>query len=192
MLCGDGSVATVTLDDNGQLADRQTTAKLFDADTDAWFHHAEQVGDRYWFLSYKGNLTEMDLSGAAAKVTSTRALVRGVDQKAGWRPGGYQNFAVDPSGRWLVAGMHPKGAEGSHKMPAAKLWVIDLQSGKRVAALPGAMVLSLTFSNNGERLQALDGEKGALHSWAWNAGRIKKLAYVPGAGEASLHLESHD
>jgi methylamine dehydrogenase heavy chain len=74
--------------------------------------------------------------------------------------------------------------------------VIDLQTGKRVTTLPGAAVLSLTFSANGQRLMALDGEKGALHSWGWEAAgggvKLKKLAYVPGAGEASLHLESHD
>lgn len=192
MLCGDGTVATVTLDDNGQPVDRQVSDKLFDADNDAWFHHAEQVGDRYWFLSYQGRITELNLGGARAQLSATRELVGSADRKTGWRPGGYQNFAVDPSGRWLVAGMHPKGAEGTHKMPAARLWVYDLRAGQRSAVLPGAAVLSLTFSQNGQRLQALDGEKGALHSWAWNDGRLKKLAYVAGAGEASLHLESHD
>lgn len=192
MLCGDGTVATVTLDDAGQPTDRQVTAKLFDADTDAWFHHAEQVGDRYWFLSYQGKVTELNLGGAVAKVAGTQDMASAADKKAGWRPGGYQNFAVDPSGRYLVAGVHPGGKEGSHKLPAAKLWVHDLQANKRAASLPGAAVLSLTFSANGQRLMALDGEKGALHSWSWSAGKLKKLAYVPGAGEASLHLESHD
>lgn len=192
MLCGDGAVATVTLDDAGQPVDRQVTAKLFDADADAWFHHAEQAGDRYWFLSYQGKVTELNLGGAVAKVAATQDMASAAEKKAGWRPGGYQNFAVDPSGRYLVAGVHPGGKEGSHKLPAAKLWVHDLQANKRVAALPGAAVLSLTFSANGQRLMALDGEKGALHSWGWNAGKLTKLAYVPGAGEASLHLESHD
>ena len=192
MLCGDGTVATVTLDDAGQPVDRQVSAKLFDADADAWFHHAEQVGDRYWFLSYQGKVTELNLGGAAPRLVGTQDMASATDKKGGWRPGGYQNFAVDPSGRWLVAGVHPKGAEGSHKLPASKLWVHDLQANKRAATLPGAAVLSITFSQNGQRLMALDGEKGALHSWGWNAGKLKKLAYVPGAGEASLHLESHD
>ncbi|WP_088280857.1 amine dehydrogenase large subunit [Ideonella sp. A 288] len=192
MLCGDGTVATVTLDDNGQPADRQSTAKLFDADKDAWFHHAEQVGDRYWFLSYQGTITEMNLGGAVGQVKGTVEMVGAADRKAGWRPGGYQNFAVDPQGRWLVAGMHPKGAEGSHKLPADKLWVIDLQAGKRRAVLPGVAAVVLNFSQNGQRLHAVDGMKMGLYSWAWNDGKLKKLAHVPAAGEASLHMESHD
>ena len=193
MLCGDGKVATITLNEQGQVADRQVSAKLFDADTDAWFHHAEQVGDRYWFVSFLGQLTELDLGGPVARVLRQQSLVSAADRKGGWRPGGYQNFAVDPSAHWLVAGMHPKGAEGSHKSPAAQLWVFDLQTGQRVARHAGKGTASLTFSHNGERLQALDGVTGAMNVWRWQGqGQLKPLTSVTKAGEAALHIESHD
>jgi len=192
MLCGDGTVATITLDDAGQVTDKQVSGKLFDPDLDAWFHHAEQVGDRYWFVSFQGQLTELDLGAAAPQVRSQRWLVDAAQKKQGWRPGGYQNFAVDPGGRWLVLGMHDKGGEGSHKRPARQLWTFDLGSGKRVATAPGHGTVSLTFSRSGQRLNALDGEKGALRTWQFNAGALKALAVVEPAGEAPLHLESHD
>jgi methylamine dehydrogenase heavy chain len=193
MLCGDGKVATITLNEQGQVADRQVSAKLFDADTDAWFHHAEQVGDRYWFVSFLGQLTELDLGDPVARVVRQQSLVTAADRKGGWRPGGYQNFAVDPSAHWLVAGMHPKGAEGSHKSPAAQLWVFDLQTGQRVARHAGKGTASLTFSHNGERLQALDGVTGAMNVWRWKGpGQLKPLTSVAKAGEAALHIESHD
>lgn len=196
MLCGDGKVATVTLDAAGQVTDRQVSDKLFDADADAWFHHAEQRGDRYWFLSFKGNVTELDLSGPVAKVArAARPLAGAAAKPSAWRPGGYQPFAVDPSGRWLVAAMHDKGNEGSHKRPAQQLWVHDLQSGQRVATGPGHGAVALTFSRNGQRLHALDGEKGALYVWAWSPGKApspKPQVSVARAGEASLHFESHD
>lgn len=51
MLCGDGKLATVTLDDKGLVVDRQLSDKLFDADHDAWFHTAERIGDR-WDLTH--------------------------------------------------------------------------------------------------------------------------------------------
>ena len=192
MLCGDGTVATVTLDDNGQPVERKVSDKLFDADADAWFHHAEQIGDRWWFLSFQGTLTELDLGGASARVVGSKSLVGAADRKAGWRPGGYQVFTIDAQGRWLVVAMHSKGAEGTHKNPAEKLWVVDLPSGQRKAVLPGAAALSVAFSRSGERLHALDADKGALHSWAFKDGRIRKLAYVSGAGEAAMQVESHD
>jgi methylamine dehydrogenase heavy chain len=192
MLCGDGTVATLTLDDAGQVTDKQISAKLFDPDNDAWFHHAEQVGDRYWFVSFQGQLTELDLGGPSAQVKSQRWLVDAAQKKRGWRPGGYQSFAVDPGARWLVLGMHEKGSEGSHKRPGQQLWTFDLASGKRVATAPGHGTVSLTFSRSGQRLNAIDGETGTLRTWQFNAGTLKPLAVVAPAGEAPLHLESHD
>lgn len=194
MLCGDGKIATVTLDDKGQVADRQLTDKVFDADADAWFHTAEHIGDRHWFLSFNGKLTEVDISGPTAVVKGTRDLVKGVPSKAGWRPGGYQAFAVHPSARWAVVAMHDKGREGSHKTPAKQLWTFDLASGKRVSVSPGLNTASLTFSRSGTRLQALDGVAGALNVWAWKDGLPlgKPAVIVKPAGEAALQLESHD
>lgn len=193
MLCGDGKVATVTLDAAGQVSDRQVSEKLFDADQDAWFHTAEAVGDRYFFLSFKGTLTELNLGGAVAAVKSTKPLVGAADQKRGWRPGGYQAFAVHPTGRFVVVAMHDKGREGSHKTPAKQLWTVDLETGKRVGVAPGQGTASMTFSRSGQRLQALDGVTGALRVWQWADGkRMKQLAMVKPAGEAALQLESHD
>lgn len=192
MLCGDGTVATVTLDEAGTAADRQSSAKLFDPDADAWFHHAEQSGDRYWFLSFKGVLTELDLGGPKAELKQTRPLVSAADARSGWRPGGYQAFTVDAQGRWLVAAMHRKGAEGTHKNPAEKLWVVDLRSGQRRAMLPGGMAIAVNFSGRGDRLHVLDAAKGGLGTWSFADGRVKPLAYVPGAGEAASLVESHD
>jgi methylamine dehydrogenase heavy chain len=193
MLCGDGKIATVTLDEQGQVSDRQVSDKLFDADTDAWFQHAEQAGDRYWFMSFQGVLTEVNLGGAKAVMTSSRDLIDAAGKKAGWRPGGYQVFTVDVSGRWLVAAMHDKGSEGSHKRPAKQLWIVDLASGKRVATVPGHNIIALTLSRSGQRLHALDAETGALRIWQFGeGGKLKPLTTVKRAGEFVMHLESHD
>jgi methylamine dehydrogenase heavy chain len=193
MLCGDGKVATLTLDEQAQVSERQTTAKLFDPDLDAWFHHAEQVGDRYWFLSFKGTLTELDLGGPVAKVRQTLQLVDPASQRKAWRPGGYQNFAVDPKGQRLVVAMHANGSEGTHKLPAQQLWTFDLTQGKRIGTVPGRSTISLTFSRDGRRLQGLNGENGSMTVWQWSdSGPKRVLTTVAKAGESSMHLESHD
>lgn len=190
MLCGDGKVATVTLDDAGQAAERQVSEVLFNADQDAWFHHAENAGDRYWFMSFQGQVHELDLGGPVAKVVrpAWSAAVQ-----PGWRPGGYQAFAVDAQAGRLVAAMHDKGGEGSHKRPARELWVFDLASGKRVAKAPGRGAVSLTYSRNGQRLHALNGETGELVVWTPQGnGGLKVATAVARAGEAAIHVESQD
>ncbi len=192
-LCGDGTMLTITLDAQGQPQERQSSAKLFDADADAWFHNADRVGDRYWYVSFQGKVTELNLGGASAQVVATHDLLAGpAERRQGWRPGGYQAMAVDPSGRYLVAGMHPKGGEGSHKLPATQLWVLDLHSGKRIARLPGRMAIAMTFSAVGDRLHVLDGATGSLHVLGWKAGRTRPLAKLDAVGETVTQIESHD
>lgn len=196
MLCGDGKVATITLDDAGQVSDRQVSDKLFDADQDAWFHSAEQQGDRAWFLSFKGMLTELDLGGPVAKQKSAVPVVGAAAAKGGWRPGGYQAFAVDPSAKYAVVSMHDKGSEGTHKRPAKQLWIVELATGKTVGKTAGLGSASLAFARASKRLQALDGETGAMNVWSFNdAGKaptLKLVANVKRAGEAALHIESGD
>ncbi len=193
MLCSDGRITTVTLDEQGQEAGRQLSDVLFDPDRDAWFHSAERIGDRYFFLSFQGRITEVDLSGASARQVARVGIVSAQQARLGWRPGGYQAFAVHPGGRWAVVAMHDQGREGSHKLPAKQLWTVDLASGRRVATAPGQGTASLTFSRNGQRLQALDGMTAALNVWDWgDGGKLKRVATVRPAGMAALHLETHD
>jgi hypothetical protein len=71
--------------------------------------------------------------------------------------------------------------------------VVDLASGRKVAAHPGFNTVSLAFSKSGRRLQALDGVASALHTWEWlDGGKLKKVSTIKPAGQASVQLESHD
>ncbi len=159
-LCGDGTVATVDLDESGNVASRASSQKLFDPDTDAWFLSGEQVGDTYYFLSFKGNLTAVDVAVDAAVATGSWALVTGADMKKKWRPGGYQPLAIQ--GNRIYVAMHPDGAEGSHKNPAAEIWAFDLKTKKRVARMKGNNAIALEASADGSKLYAIDPVKSAL------------------------------
>lgn len=136
-LCGDGTLLTVTLDDNGQPVDRKKSRKFFDADDDALFVSAAQDGDTYTFVSFKGRVQPVDLSGTEAQPGEAWSLLSAADSAAGWRPGGYQPLALHAASGRLYVGMHPRGKEGSHKEPAREIWAFDLARKARVARLPG-------------------------------------------------------
>ena len=183
-LCGDGTIATVTLDDSGNVASRDTTQKIFDPDSDAWFLSGEQVGDTYYFVSFKGNLTAVDVSGATAKVTGTWPLVTGADAKKKWRPGGYQPLAIQ--GNRIYVAVHPNGAEGSHKNPAAEIWAFDLTTKKRVARMKGHNAIALEASADGSKLYAIDPVKLALVVYD-NLGAKPKIRSLQ-VGETAVQL----
>jgi methylamine dehydrogenase heavy chain len=186
-LCGDGTIATVTLDNSGGVASRTTTQRVFDPDQDAWFMSGEQKGDTYYFVSFKGNLAAVNVSGETAAVEGTWPLVAGADLKKNWRPGGYQPLAVHGDRAYVT--MHPDGAEGSHKNPAAEIWIIDLAKKRRVARMPGNEAVSLETSDDGFKLFAINPVKAEfmVYDKLGPKPRVRKLQ----VGEASLQLVAY-
>lgn len=179
-LCGDGTMLTVTLDAQGQVAERRKSAKFFDADADALFVAGEQDGDRYTFLSFHGDVQVVDVGGAEAQPQPRWSLLSAADRKAGWRPGGYQPLSLQrESGRLYVA-MHPHGKEGSHKEPAREIWAFDLASQTRVARLPGDKATVLATSRGAApRLFALATENGVITAYALGAKPRKLRSSTP-------------
>lgn len=187
-LCGEGNVTTVTIDDNGKEAARTASAKFFDPDNDAWFMQGEQDGDRYHFVSFKGNVATINVGGETATLEGTWPLLGKADQKKAWRPGGYQPLAVHPGSNRLYVAMHSGGVEGSHKNPANEIWAFDLQSKKRVARLPGNSATALETSADGKRLYAIDPMKASVVVWDKIAPKAKvrltQVGEFPGQIEA--------
>jgi methylamine dehydrogenase heavy chain len=183
-LCGDGTITTVTLDDQGAVAGRTTSEKVFDPDKDAWFMSGEQQGDTYYFVSFLGNLAAVNVGGETAKVEGTWPLVTGADAKQKWRPGGYQPLAVHGDRAYVA--MHKNGAEGSHKNPANEIWVVDLAKKKRLTRMPGHEAVSLEASDDGMKLFAINPVKAELmvYDKIGPKPRVRKLQ----VGEASLQL----
>lgn len=187
-LCGEGNVTTVTIDDSGKEASRTASGKFFDPDNDAWFMQGEQDGDRYHFVSFKGNIATVNVGGDTAVLEGAWPLVGKADQKKSWRPGGYQPLAVHPATNRLYVAMHSGGVEGSHKNPANEIWVFDTQSKKRVARLPGNSATALETSADGKRLYAIDPMKASVVVWDKIAPKAKvrltQVGEFPGQIEA--------
>ena len=125
-LCGDGSALTVDFDSHGQETGRKRSAVLFDPDKDALFITGVKMGDRTLFISFLGNVHNIDFSGDVATQEAPWTVVGAKEKQEGWRPGGYGNIAYSPSNGQLYLGMHPHGFEGSHKTPAVEIWKVDL------------------------------------------------------------------
>jgi len=145
-VCGDGKLATYDLDEQGAMASSSMTEPFFDPDKDPIFMHYELVGDELTFVSYLGSVYTVQLSGAKPTAAKPWSMVDAAARKQGWRPGGYQLFAIEPRSGRLYVGMHDKGAEGSHKTPAKEIWVVDLKSRKRVGRIPGQMGISMDIA----------------------------------------------
>lgn len=188
-LCGDGTMLTISLDDEGNPVSKKKTARFFDPDEDALFVSAAQEGDNYHFVSFKGKAVTVNVGGDTAVVGTPWSLLAPADAKQGWRPGGYQPVALHQASGTLYVGVHPKGKEGSHKNPAQEIWVYDLQSKARVARVKTPHATGLAVSQGAApRLFAFDTEKAAIT--AFDGGRqLKEVAAARGFGDTPTQLE---
>lgn len=190
-LCGDGTLQSIALNDNGSPKSRTRSARFFHPDEDPVFVQTDNIGDRHFFVSYKGLVHVADLSGDEPKVEAPWPLSSGAEARKGWRPGGYQLLAVHRKTGRLFVGMHADGGEGSHKNPAKEIWVFDLSKKKRVARLPGHDAIAIAVSQADQpKLFAIDGVKMGLA--VFEAGdKPRFLKRMEQVGEAATLMELH-
>ena len=130
-LCGNGSMVSFQLDEDGQVTEQGKIEPFFDVDKDALFERPAIIGGTGYFPSFNGYVQEIDLSGAAAALGEKWSLVNEEDRTQNWRPGGAWLTATDSAGRLYVM-MHADGGEGSHDNPGSEIWVFDTVSKARV------------------------------------------------------------
>lgn len=189
--CGDGTLSTIRLDAQGQPSTPEVSAPFFDPDKDPVYTHFEQIGDRAVLVSYAGSVYGVKLSGDKPSFEAPWSFVSPAEQKQGWKPGGYQLFAVDRDTQRLIVGMHPKAIEGSHKNPAEQLWVLDLAKRQRVAKVPGRAAVAMIASQGAQaQLFLLSGADNTLLSFDLRKanGLSKPLKVSAPVGETPIYL----
>lgn len=188
-VCGDGTLLTITLDANGKSSDEQRSERMFDPNEDPVYSQTENDSDSYYFLSYNGNLYNANLGGAKATLGPSMPLVDAADRAQNWRPGGYQPFAYHKGLGRLYVAMHPNGKEGSHKDPAAEIWVFDLAKKQRIARVEGNNVVALAVSHEANpKLFGIDPLSAGLVRYDTQP-ELKFAQRVDGFGEAPILIE---
>ncbi|HEX4618775.1 MAG TPA: amine dehydrogenase large subunit [Steroidobacteraceae bacterium] len=132
-LCESGRLLTVTLDTQGHETARGMSAPFFDADRDPVFVQGIQTARGFAFLSFLGEVHEVDLTGAEPVFAKPWSLLGAGERQ--WRPGGAQVGAIHRALGRLFVPMH-RGGEGTHKDGGSELWVYNLATHRRVARWP--------------------------------------------------------
>ncbi len=129
-VCGDGSLSLVDLDDAG-AARQERTEQVFDMSADPVTEKAVRIGGTWYFVSFAGRIYPLKADAQQATVGTSWWLTTEAERKAGWRPGGLQQLAVNAHKSRLYAIMHRGGVE-THKDPGKDVWVYDVTTHQRV------------------------------------------------------------
>lgn len=142
-LCGDGSLATVSVPDAGPAT--VTRGKpFFDANKDPIFENSfvDRATGKAVFLSYTGLVYEAKLGPntvvekpwSIQKAAGLPIAGTGVQELA-WRPGGSQLAAYHKASGKLFVLMHP-GNYWTHNQGGTEVWVLDTTSHTLVSRFP--------------------------------------------------------
>ncbi len=130
MQCGDGSLQSMVLDDNGKIDSLGTSASIF-AENDPATEKPVRLAEKQWlFFTYSSTAHLIDASGKVPVEKQKWSLV-GKDE-AEWRIGGLQPAAYHAPSKRLFTLMH-QGGEFTHKQPGTEVWVYDVTTRKRIS-----------------------------------------------------------
>lgn len=187
-ICGDGALLSLDLDEHGKLASQSRSAAMFPVATDPIFIAPALEKTQAHFVSFNGNVYTADFSKDEMQFEPVWSLLDDKDKAQGWRPGGYNLIDIHRPTRRMYVLMHPDGAEGTHKNPAAEIWVYDMATKKRLARIPGQDALSISVAQGDKpRLLTLDG--GNVHVYDISGNEPKLLRTIEGAAESALQVE---
>jgi methylamine dehydrogenase heavy chain len=135
LLCADGALLHVALGDDGRPARLERSEPFFDAERDPVTEKAVRAGSRWLFVSFAGQVHEIDFASGAPLFAAPWSLVDDAERAQGWRIGGSQLLALHEASGRLFALMH-QGGPNSHKEPGTEIWVYDVASRARVQRIP--------------------------------------------------------
>ena len=139
-LCGDGSVLTVDLDENGAESARESHPGLFDAEGDPLHPTGARSGDVWYFASVRGVMHAVDTADGEISFQEPWTF-REEDDAGVWVPAApNQHMAVHTaSGRiFMLMSVVPDlerkpGGYDFHRGIGFETWVFDIESRERLA-----------------------------------------------------------
>ncbi len=134
-LCADGSVATVSFDDQANATTRRAE-HVFDARNDPAFEHSgwDKKAQMLYLVTYQGNVVPVSLAGEQALAGAKWSLTDAAERAAGWRPGGWQVSHMHYPRHRLYVLMH-RGGQWTHKDSGSEVWEFDATTGRRLTRL---------------------------------------------------------
>lgn len=187
MLCGDGSLQHIALAADGTERSRERSEPFIDIDNDPLSEKSSKVGDTWHFVSFKGDVQPVGSTRRQPRIHPKWPLTTDEERAANWRPAGWHWTAAHPNDR-LWVGMTPNGYDGSHKDPAAEVWLYDTKTQARLKQIKlNTPALSIDVTLEDEPRLLVVTATGALDVYDAMNGDYLRSIYDLGASPYQVH-----
>ena len=210
MICANGDLLTVTLDETGREASKERTEGFFDPEVDPIREPGVRYGDEWLFVSFDGILHSVDISGSMPRIGESWPLLTASDREQNWRIVGRQPLSVhQQSGRlYALARQSDEPLDDPADWDGTDIWSFDLATRERLQrleALPesdesgaGGAEIGATSGDGASNILVTEGDEPLLVSGAGSGISVRhamtgeylheRLQHAPNGGWLSLRL----
>jgi len=197
MLCGDGTLQLIDLDERGLEAGRQRSKPFFNVEQDAVYDRVVYTGSGWLLVTHDGLVREVGVDGGRIRVGEAWSMLNAEDKEEGgkkeqWRPGGDQPFTMHRGSSLLYSLMH-KGKVDTQDANGTELWVFDTNRRKRVARLVlKAEATGIHVSQEAKPRLFMFDKDGKLHIYDGHQLKLQRTIEKPGTKGLLQALAPHD
>ena len=187
MICGDGTLQLIRLNESGQEAQRVRSDVFFSVEDDPIGDKPVASGSGWLFQSYGGMIYEVSVDANRITIARPWSLLDGSDTEAGWRIGSAQPMAFNEPHDLLFTLMHI-GDIDARDDPATEVWVFNRQQQRRLFRMQLEKPIWQVFVNQEEqpKLLLLDTDNAID---VYDGLQFKKLNTIEEVGRSPQYLQ---
>lgn len=186
MICGDGTLQLIQLDDNGNESNRERSDEFFSVEDDPVFDRSVPFDGGWLMVSHEGQVYHATVDGDDIEISDPWTMLSDEDVEEKWRPGGTQLKSVHEDTGLMYILMH-QGGQYTHHDPGTEVWVYNLVDQRRIARLElGAAIGNIMVTQEAEPKLIVSDEERGLHIYDALKLKLDRTIEDPGPGAALI------
>jgi len=186
MICGDGTMQLVQLNDDGSESNRERSHKFFSVEDDPVFDHPVPFDGGWLLVSHHGDVFHVTVDGDEITITDAWSIITEEDAEDNWRPGGFQLKSVHEGTGLLYILVH-QGGEFTHQEPGTEVWVFNVAAQRRIARIElEAETSNVMVTQESEPKLIVSDDEGGLHIYDALKMTLDRTIEDPGPGRFTL------
>jgi methylamine dehydrogenase heavy chain len=134
-LCANGTLATLTLGEKGQVLHESRSTPFNNIDKDVLYMNPASRAGMDYFITEKGNVRAVDMTNDEPGIRASWALITPEQADDGWRTADGAFAALDDSGQLYVR-LHRETGYEKQVSDNTEVWVYDVPAKKRMHRIP--------------------------------------------------------
>ena len=157
MICMDGTLQMMQLDDDGQELNRVRSQNFFSVENDAVFDRVAKTKKGWLLISHSGLAYNVSVDESRIIIGEPWPLLTDQDLEEQWRPGGGSFVTTHRELNLAYILMHQGGVDTHHE-PGSEIWVFDLNKQKRIKRYSSEKISSVEQNAKDIGMKNLSGD----------------------------------